>query len=78
MGFERESDARNMAAALKERLAKFRLTLHEEKIRLIMFGRYAVERRAVPRRSTFWDLRTSAINPETDASSSGVRLSGGA
>jgi hypothetical protein len=24
MGFERESDARNMAAALKERLAKFR------------------------------------------------------
>ena len=46
MGFERESDARNMAAALKERLAKFRLTLHEEKTRLIMFGRYAVERRA--------------------------------
>jgi len=46
MGFERESDARNMVAALKERMAKFRLALHEDKTRLIMFGRFAVERRA--------------------------------
>jgi len=45
MGFEHESDARKMLADLKERLAKFQLTLHEGKTRLIMFGRFAVERR---------------------------------
>jgi group II intron reverse transcriptase/maturase len=71
MGFERESDARNMVAALKERMAKFRLALHEDKTRLIMFGRFSVEPNvglAVPRRLTFWDLSTSAIRPGTDVS----------
>jgi RNA-directed DNA polymerase len=46
MGFEHESDARRMMAALKERLAEFGLALHEDKTRLLMFGRFAVERRA--------------------------------
>jgi RNA-directed DNA polymerase len=46
MGFEYESDARRMMLDLKERLAKFGLTLHEDKTRLLMFGRYAAERRA--------------------------------
>jgi len=46
MGFEHESDARRMMAALKERLAEFGLALHEDKTRLLMFGRYAAERRA--------------------------------
>jgi len=46
MGFEKESDARRMMEDLKERLAKFGLALHEDKTRLLMFGRYAAERRA--------------------------------
>lgn len=46
MGFEHEGDARRMMAALKERLAKFGLALHEDKTRLLMFGRFAAERRA--------------------------------
>jgi RNA-directed DNA polymerase len=45
MGFEHESDARGMMAALKQRLAKFGLALHEDKTRLLMFGRFAVGRR---------------------------------
>ncbi|MBV8104448.1 MAG: hypothetical protein JO223_07470 [Hyphomicrobiales bacterium] len=43
--FESEADARKMLADLTERLAEFGLALHEEKTRLIMFGKYAAERR---------------------------------
>ena len=39
MGFESAADARQMLADLKERLAKFGLALHEDKTRLIEFGR---------------------------------------
>ena len=39
MGFESETDARRMLADLKDRLAKFGLALHEDKTRLIEFGR---------------------------------------
>jgi hypothetical protein len=39
MGFQRAQDGRRMVADLKERMAKFKLTLHEEKTRLIEFGR---------------------------------------
>ena len=46
MGFENEADARRMLADLKERLAKFGLSLHEDKTRLIEFGRLpAIARR---------------------------------
>ena len=45
MAFESEVDARKMLAGLTERLVKFGLALHEEKTRLIMFGKYAAERR---------------------------------
>jgi RNA-directed DNA polymerase len=38
MGFENATDARQMLADLKERLAKFGLALHEDKTRLIEFG----------------------------------------
>jgi RNA-directed DNA polymerase len=41
MGFESEADARRMRADLAERLAKFGLALHEEKTRLILFGKFA-------------------------------------
>ncbi|MCW8308848.1 reverse transcriptase domain-containing protein [Acidiphilium sp. PA] len=39
MGFESAADARRMLADLKDRLAKFGLSLHEDKTRLIEFGR---------------------------------------
>jgi group II intron reverse transcriptase/maturase len=39
MGFESAADARRMKADLAERLAKFGLLLHEDKTRLIEFGR---------------------------------------
>jgi hypothetical protein len=45
MAFESEVDARKMLAGLTERLVKFGLALHQEKTRLIMFGKYAAERR---------------------------------
>jgi RNA-directed DNA polymerase len=46
MGFQYESDARRMLTDLQERMAKFRLTLHEDKTRLIEFGRLPSLRRA--------------------------------
>ena len=45
MGFQYEADARKMLADLRERLAAFGLTLHEDKTRLIEFGRLSTERR---------------------------------
>ncbi len=41
MCFQWEQDARAMKAALAQRLAKFRLSLHPEKTRVIRFGRFA-------------------------------------
>jgi group II intron reverse transcriptase/maturase len=46
MGFEQEEDARVMHSAMVERLAKFGLTLHPEKTRIIRFGRFAQEHSA--------------------------------
>lgn len=45
MGFQYEADARKMVTDLRERLAKFGLMLHEDKTRLIEFGRLSTERR---------------------------------
>ena len=45
MGFQYEADARKMIVALRERLAAFGLTLHEDKTRLIEFGRLSTELR---------------------------------
>ena len=45
MGFQYESDARKMMVALRERLATFGLMLHEEKTRLLEFGRLSTEQR---------------------------------
>ena len=39
MGFESAGDARRMMVDLKDRLAKFGLSMHEDKTRLIAFGR---------------------------------------
>src|SRR5213083_2566095 len=46
VGFQHRHDAERFLNDLKDRLAKFALSLHPEKTRLIEFGRYAAERRA--------------------------------
>ncbi|MCP1758585.1 MULTISPECIES: group II intron reverse transcriptase/maturase [Bradyrhizobium] len=46
MGFETKSEALHFLDALRERMAKFGLSLNEEKTRVLEFGRYAAERRA--------------------------------
>lgn len=46
IGAEHEAEARRLLADLRERLAKFGLTLNEDKTRLIEFGRTAARRRA--------------------------------
>jgi len=56
MGFQRASDARRMQADLRERMAHFGLRLHEDKTRLIEFGRLPAldrQRRGVRRPETF-------------------------
>ena len=45
IGFQHEQDARHCLAALQERFARFALTLHPEKTRLIEFGSLAALRR---------------------------------
>lgn len=45
-GFQYRSEAVHFLEDLKRRLAKFGLTLHPEKTRLIEFGRFAAKRRA--------------------------------
>jgi RNA-directed DNA polymerase len=56
MGFQYESEARRFVEALKKRLERFGLGLHEEKTRLIEFGRFATrdrDRRGQGRPETF-------------------------
>lgn len=45
VGFEHQSDAEQFHQELAERFAKFKLTLHPEKTRVIEFGRFAVNNR---------------------------------
>ena len=45
MGFEKKATAQRFLEELRERLAKFGLSLHPDKTRMIEFGRYAAERR---------------------------------
>jgi group II intron reverse transcriptase/maturase len=46
VGFQHRTDAERFLGEFKERLAKFGLELHEEKTRLIEFGRYAEANRS--------------------------------
>jgi retron-type reverse transcriptase len=62
--FERRADADRMATTLAERLAKFGLRLHEDKTRLIEFGRFAAtnrRRRSEGRPETFDFLGFSVL-----------------
>src|SRR5437867_6606498 len=61
MSFQRTQDARRMLADLRGRLAKFELNLHEEKTRLIEFGRLpALEHRQ--RRAAAQDVHFLGIH----------------
>lgn len=56
LGFQYADDARRMLANLKQRMAQFGLALHEEKTRLIEFGRLPAldrKRRGIRRPETF-------------------------
>ena len=50
VGFQHQYDAERFLADLKERLAKFALSLHPDKTRLIEFGRFVADDRASGRR----------------------------
>jgi RNA-directed DNA polymerase len=45
IGYEHREDAERFQEELKERMGRFSLELHEEKTRLIEFGRHAADRR---------------------------------
>jgi len=45
VGFQRQRDAQRFVVDMRERLAKFALSLHPEKTRLIEFGRFAAQDR---------------------------------
>ena len=45
VGFELEAEARRLWDAMRTRFEQFSLELHGEKTRLLVFGRYAIERR---------------------------------
>ena len=56
VGFEHEADARRFQDAMRERLAAFSLSLHPDKTRLIVFGRFAArdrQRRGLGKPDTF-------------------------
>jgi len=46
VGFQYESDARTFRDAMRERLREFALSLHDDKTRLVEFGRHAARTRA--------------------------------
>jgi len=46
VGFEHQADTMRFLADMRDRLARFALTLHPEKTRLIRFGRFAALNRA--------------------------------
>ena len=66
LGFQHLADADRFLTEFRERLRKFGLELHPDKTRRIEFGRFAEhqpehgEEKGSPRRSIFWDSRTSA------------------
>jgi hypothetical protein len=56
VGMQHDDDAQAFLSQMRERLARFSLSLHAEKTRLIEFGRYAAEarkRRGMGRPETF-------------------------
>jgi RNA-directed DNA polymerase len=70
VGFQHRGDAERFWAALRERFAEFGLGLHEEKTRLIEFGRFAArsrEARGLPKPETFEFLGFTHISAKSRA-----------
>jgi RNA-directed DNA polymerase len=70
VGFQYRADAGRFRAALCERFAKFGLGLHEQKTRLIEFGRFAAqsrEARGFPKPETFEFLGFTHISAKSRA-----------
>jgi group II intron reverse transcriptase/maturase len=70
VGFQHRGDAERFWAALRERFAQFGLGLHEEKTRLIEFGRFAAqsrEARGLPKPETFEFLGFTHISAKSRA-----------
>jgi RNA-directed DNA polymerase len=70
VGFQHRDDAERFWAALRERFAEFGLGLHEEKTRLIEFGRFAAqsrEARGLPKPETFEFLGFMHISAKSRA-----------
>ncbi len=68
VGFQRRGDAERFWADLRERFASFGLALHEEKTRLIEFGRFAAqsrEARGLPKPETFEFLGFTHISAKS-------------
>jgi hypothetical protein len=68
VGFQRRGDAERFWSDLRERFAKFGLELHEEKTRLIEFGRFAAqsrEARGLPKPETFEFLGFTHISAKS-------------
>jgi len=77
-GFEHEADARRFWDAMRTRFEQFTLELHEEKTRLLEFGRHAAVRRqrrglGKPETFTFLGSRSSAASLGAGRSSSNAR-----
>lgn len=74
MGFQYEGEARRFLAAMRERLAKFKLELHPDKTRLIRFGRFAVQQcreRGMGKPETFDFLGFAVVGIAAVSQSSG-------
>jgi len=68
VGFQHRDDAERFRADLRERFARFGLGLHEEKTRLIEFGRFAAlsrEARGLPKPETFEFLAFTHISAKS-------------
>jgi RNA-directed DNA polymerase len=68
VGFQHRADAERFRADLRERFARFGLGLHEEKTRLIEFGRFAAlsrETRGLPKPETFEFLGFTHISAKS-------------
>ena len=61
VGFEYQADAERFLKDFQERLAKFGLTVHPEKTRLIEFGKYARRQRKERGEGNQRHLRSSGL-----------------
>ena len=62
VGFQHKRDAERYLRDVRERLARFGLSLHQDKTRLVEFGRFAVKNRHQPRGGQAGDFRLPGLH----------------